>query len=45
VRQLEAALQGALDNKELAATWEDGRARTPDAAVALALDVLGSREP
>jgi hypothetical protein len=45
VRQLEAALHDALDETELAAIWEDGRARTPDAAVALALDVLGSREP
>ena len=45
VRQLEAALHDALEESELATAWEDGRAHAPEAAVALALDVLGSRGP
>lgn len=40
IRKLEAVLRGALDDTEFEATWAEGRARTPDEAVALALDAL-----
>ncbi len=41
VRELEARLRHDLDGAEFEAAWEDGRARAPDDAVALALDILG----
>jgi predicted ATPase/class 3 adenylate cyclase len=41
VRQLETSLRGALDEAELNAAWEDGRACMPDEAVELALRALG----
>lgn len=40
LRKLEAVARNALDETELEACWNDGRARGPDEAVALALDVL-----
>ncbi len=40
VRKLEAALREALDEARLAAAWAEGRSRTRDGAVALALDAL-----
>ncbi len=39
-RQIEAALREALDETEFEQAWTDGRALTPDEAVALAFDAL-----
>jgi hypothetical protein len=40
LRKLEAVIRDALDETEFEAAWQDGRARTPDEAVLLALDEL-----
>ena len=40
LRKVEAALRDALDESELQAAWDEGRALSPDEAVAFALDAL-----
>jgi hypothetical protein len=40
LRKLEAVIRDALNETEFEAAWQDGRARTPDEAVLLALDEL-----
>ena len=40
-RDVEATVRAALAETEFRAAWEHGRARTPDEAVAFALEILG----